>query len=70
MELNYALQSKVELLPLMLEEGYEPKGWCADHLTRAPHHCCDFGRLIGALVGTRSTVVIQNSSCMHNAGSD
>ena len=36
MEANYAFQSELDMIPLMMQENYKPKGW----VSRAWHSVC------------------------------
>lgn len=35
LEANYAYQQQVEMIPLLVEKGYRPKGEC---LSQSPYH--------------------------------
>ena len=62
MELNYALQSKLKLIPLMMEEHYVPKGWLGlilgtrrAFLQKHCHNLCRVTLLCAATCSSRST---------------
>ena len=46
LEANYAHQCQVEMIPIMMERGYSPRGWLGTYYTRL---CATFQVLWGGI---------------------